>query len=137
MTHADRIILRGMQFFAYHGMNPEEKKQGQSFIVDVEMTLDVERAGREDAIAHTVDYAKVYADVRDLVTGARYGLIERLAYVVATQLLRRYPLDEVLVRVHKPEAPLPGAFADVVVEMRRRAVDVLQEAATLAGEEGR
>lgn len=120
---SDRILLQGMQFFAYHGLLQSEQELGQPFAVDVEMTLDLERAGREDNLEQTVDYSQVFADVRDLVTTTRYGLIERLAHAVAEMLLTRYALAEVLVRVHKPHAPLPGRFQDVVVEIRRRPED--------------
>lgn len=124
MSYADRIMVRGMEFFAYHGLYAEEKAAGQRFVIDVELTLDTSQAGRQDTLGATVDYSRVFTEVRDVVTGSRYKLIERLAHAIAERLLAHQALQEVRVVVHKPEAPLPGTFQDVAVEIRRTRADM-------------
>jgi dihydroneopterin aldolase len=112
-----KVVLQGMSFHAHHGVYPEETKLGGRYLVDVELTLDDPSV---DEVAHTADYGAVYARVRELVTGERYRLIEVLAARIADDLLaREVHLRAVLVRVHKPHAPLPGVFGDVYVEVTR------------------
>lgn len=112
-----KIVLLGMEFHAHHGAFDEEAKLGARFTVDLELALDLPE---EDVLDATVDYARVYANVQQVVTGSRHYLIESLAAVIAQRLLDTEPLlDSLLVRVHKPHAPLPGVVRDVYVEVRR------------------
>jgi dihydroneopterin aldolase len=114
-----RLVLRGLSFHAHHGYRPEEVLLGARFVVDVELQLAL--VPQEDDLAHTVDYAQVYEAVREEVTQQRYRLIETLADRIAERLWQSYPQVEALtVRVHKPQAPLPGLFDDVYVEIVRR-----------------
>ncbi|MGY2711561.1 dihydroneopterin aldolase [Thermostichus sp. MS-CIW-28] len=117
-----RLVLQGLVFHAYHGHCPEEAVLGGRFVVDVEMQLSL--AQIQDDLSGTVDYAQVYEMVRQEVTGQRRRLIETLADQIAERLWQSYPqLEALTVRVHKPQAPLPGLFEDVYVEVdRRRAV---------------
>ncbi|HIK21813.1 MAG TPA: dihydroneopterin aldolase [Synechococcus sp. M44_DOE_062] len=117
-----RLVLQGLVFHAYHGHCPEEAVLGGRFVVDVEMQLAL--ASVKDDLDRTVNYAAVYEVVREEVTQRRYRLIETLADQIAERLWQSYPqLEALIVRVHKPQAPLPGLFKDVYVEIdRRRAV---------------
>jgi dihydroneopterin aldolase len=117
--NSDRIILNGMQFYGYHGVMAEEQELGQPFIVDLEMYCDLKDAGEKDDLTRTVDYSRVFEQVQRIVTGERFQLIEALAERIAAEVLAEYPLDELVVRVKKPHAPLRGIFTDVVVEIRR------------------
>lgn len=108
----DLILLEGMRFYAYHGVNPEERSLGQRFIVDVELRADLRAAGRSDAIADTISYSDVYKRVRDIVTGQARDLIEAVAHDIALGLLREFPAQAVTVTMRKPEAPLRGAVLD-------------------------
>lgn len=114
----DRIVLTGMEFYAYHGVFDEEGKLGARFAVDVELRLALTSA---DTIKATVDYGRVYALVEEAVTGSRFKLIEALASTIVERLLASEELvEEATVRVHKPNAPLPGIVRDVFVEVTRR-----------------
>ena len=66
MPH-DKILLEGMQFYASHGYNPEEKALGQPFRVDLEAEMDVQAAGRSDSLKDTVSYSHLYETVREVV----------------------------------------------------------------------
>ena len=113
----DRIILSGLEFYGFHGVFFEEETLGSRFIVDVELYLTLPK---EDNLALTVDYGKIYALVRQKVTEERYKLIEVLANTITEDILLHYLLvQKVVTRVHKPHAPLPGVFRDVVVEVCR------------------
>lgn len=116
----DKIILEGMEFYGYHGVLAEEQALGQRFVVDVELCLDLGPAGRADDPDMTVNYARVFEQVQKIVGGRPYRLIESVAEAVAAEILERFPVSEVAVRVKKPQAPVPGHFAWMAVEVRRR-----------------
>ncbi|OIQ57012.1 dihydroneopterin aldolase [Moorella thermoacetica] len=116
----DKIILAGLEFYGFHGYHPAEQQLGQPFIVDLELYLDLEPAGRTDALEATVNYAQVYCLVQEIVTGRPYKLLEALAAAISDAILAGFPVDEVLVRVKKTRAPLPGSFDYAAVEIRRR-----------------
>jgi dihydroneopterin aldolase len=56
----DKLILRGVKFHGYHGVNPEERKLGQKFLVDVDAWLDLRLAGKSDCLSDTVSYTDIY-----------------------------------------------------------------------------
>ena len=114
----DRICLTGLEFFGRHGVYAEEGKLGARFVVDLELSLDLSRIS--DNVSDTVDYGVVYRTVQTEVEGSRYYLIEALANHLADRLLAEHErLGAVIVRVHKPHAPLPGVFRDVFAEVHR------------------
>lgn len=115
----DKIILEGMEFYGYHGTRPEERSLGQRFILDVELFLDLRPAGVSDDLDRTVNYARVFEIVQSIVCGRPCRLIESLAEAVAKELLEQFPVAEVKVCVKKPQAPVPGRFTWVAVEIRR------------------
>ena len=115
----DRIHLRGVEAFGYHGVLPHEKRDGQPFVVDVVMELDLATAGGSDALDDTVSYAEIAGEVVSRITGPSFDLIERLAEVVADDVLRHRLVGAATVTVHKPQAPVGHPFTDVAVEVHR------------------
>ncbi|HJW21018.1 MAG TPA: dihydroneopterin aldolase [Candidatus Limnocylindrales bacterium] len=116
----DRILLAGMAFQARHGVEDQEKLEPQRFEVDVELLLDLQPAGLEDDLGRTVDYAGVYATVRQIVESTSFNLIEAVAEAIAHEVLtgeRR--ASEIVVRVRKPQVRLGGELAYAGVEIRR------------------
>ena len=110
---SDQILLEGMRFYAYHGVNPEERALGQRFTVDVVLAVDLRRAGQSDDLADTVSYSAVYKLVRRIVEGEPHDLIEAVAEEVAGEILASFPpVQRVSVTVRKPEAPLKGSMLD-------------------------
>ncbi len=116
---ADRIMLRGVRATGYHGVFEHERRDGQEFVVDVELSLDLSRAGGSDELADTYDYGKLATAVVARIEGEPYDLVERLAAVIADDVLRDLRVDEVRVTVHKPQAPVPVPFDDVAVTVTR------------------
>lgn len=116
----DRIVLAGMAFRARHGVEPWEKLEDQRFEVDVELLLDLASAGVADELARTIDYSVVYAIVRRVVESTSFDLIEGLAEAIAREVLDAEPrVDELVVRVRKPDVWLGGVLAYAGVEIRR------------------
>lgn len=118
----DTIELRGLTFYGYHGAFAEEQRLGQRFVVDVRLGLDLAEAGRLDDLTRTVDYGKVAGTVRSIVEGPPFRLIEALAEALAGAILADHPpVQEIVVRVEKPSAPVAAAPSGLVaVEIRRR-----------------
>ena len=116
----DRILLTDMRFTARHGVHDHEKVVPQRFEVDVELTADLRPAGLEDDLERTVDYGLVYDTVRQIVESTTFNLIEALAEAIANELLSEHPsVNEVAVRIRKPEVQLGGPLAHAAVEIRR------------------
>ena len=117
---SDRIVLQGVSARGFHGVLDVEKADGQDFVVDVMLEVDLRRPGGSDLLAHTVNYAEVAADTVALITGPSLDLIETLADRIAAAALRRPLVQAVQVTVHKPHAPVGVPFGDVKVVLERR-----------------
>ncbi len=119
----DKIILKGLVFYGYHGTLPEERKLGQRFVVDVTLETDLRRAGDTDDLSKTVNYAEVLADVKAIVEGPPCELIETVAERIAKKLLTITLVKAVDVCVKKPQPPLKGAvmeYAGVGIRREKR-----------------
>ncbi len=115
----DVIRLLNMTFYAFHGVDEAERKLGQRFEVDAELFLDLRRAGETDDLTQTVDYVRVYELIEEIVIEHEYQLIETLAEEIAQSILKTFPVEEVTVRVRKPNAPFRGICDAVEVEITR------------------
>lgn len=113
----DRITLTGLTATGYHGVFPEERREGQPFVVDVVLGLTLDT--HSDDLSATVNYAEVAADVEAVITGEPYHLIETVAGAIAERCLTHGRVGSVTVTVHKPRAPLSQTFADVSVTISR------------------
>ena len=117
----DWIILKGMQFYGYHGVNTEEKALGQPYVVDLSAELDLSRPGMTDHLADTVSYTHIYRQVKQVVEGESKNLLEALAGAVARQVLDSFPVESVQVTVKKPLPPVKGSVIEyAAVEIVRR-----------------
>ena len=105
----DRVLLEGMVFFGRHGVLASERELGQRFVVDVEMGLDLRRAGISDDLTETVDYSEVHKRVRKIAEGDPFDLIEAVAERIAASILESHPkIEAVRVKVKKPDVRLEG-----------------------------
>lgn len=103
------VRLVNAVFYAHHGVMQEEHRIGGRYEVDVAIDLDIEKAAKEDDLDETVDYERIYGVVREIVTRNRFYLIERLAYLIAHEVLEVYPrIESVEVSVRKPNPPVGG-----------------------------
>lgn len=115
----DEIRIDGLEVFAHHGVFDSEKESGQTFLVDLSLSLDLNEAANSDRLEATVDYGEISQRVHDLVTKTRYNLIERVGGEVAAMLLEDRRIGAVEVTIHKPDAPIGLPFSDVSVTIRR------------------
>ena len=116
----DRIIMEGMQFYGFHGVNVEERSLGQSYVVDLAVEIDLGVSGRSDRLEDTVSYTYLYRSVQKVLEGEAKNLLEATAEAVAGRILEEFPVDAVQVRVKKPRPPIKGSFVEnAVVEIYR------------------
>lgn len=115
----DLITVTGLEAWGYHGVLDHERRDGQRFVVDLTLGLDLAPAAQTDDLGRTVDYGTLSAGVHDAIASDPVDLIETLAQRIADLCLREEPVQWVRVTVHKPQAPIPVAFSDVAVTIER------------------
>lgn len=119
----DKLQLRGMRFYGYHGVFAEENRLGQQFIVDLELLIDLQQAALTDELQYALDYSELHEFVRGIVEGPPVKLIEALTDQVASRVLEHYTMvNEITVRVTKPHPPFKVEFDGVTIEMNRKRV---------------
>lgn len=102
-----------MQFYGYHGVNPEERALGQRYVVDLTADLDLRRAGETDRLEDTVSYSEVYRAVRAVMEGEPRNLLESAAQAITDRILAEFPVDAVMVTVKKPNPPVRGSAIEM------------------------
>lgn len=116
----DKIIVKNLKIFAYHGVNPEEKTDGQNFVFDITAFLDLTEPCKSDNVDDTVSYAKIIKTVTRIVTDVKNDLLERVAQRVSDGLFEDFPkIQRLKITLKKPEAPIKADFEWVAVEIER------------------
>jgi len=116
----ERICITGLELRAFHGVNREEREQGQVFLLDLVLEADLSRACRSDSLDDTVNYARVIKTAAAAFSGP-CNLIERAAEITAQAVLEAFPaVEAVTLRVHKPDAPVKMTVQDITIELYRR-----------------
>lgn len=115
----DRIRIAGLEVHAHHGVLDEERRDGQRFVVDLDLAVDLGPAGSTDELSRTVDYGQLAQRVHDAVASGPVDLIETLAQRIADLCLGETSVHRVTVTVHKPQAPVPVPVTDVAVTIER------------------
>lgn len=119
MNHLDEITLTGIRGMGYHGVYDFERRDGQEFVVDLSLYLSLAPAAASDDVADTVHYGELAEQVVAIIAGEPVNLIETLATRIADAVLTRDLVQLVRVSVHKPQAPIPVPFGDVVVTVTK------------------
>jgi dihydroneopterin aldolase len=116
----DKIKVTGIEGLGYHGLYDSEREIGQPFVVDVELELDLEAAGKTDEIDYTVDYNDIAQLIYNEIIGPPMKLLETLGERVCEKIFTAYPaVQEIEVTVHKPRAPISVPFGDVSITLKR------------------
>jgi dihydroneopterin aldolase len=116
---ADRITLTGLRVRGFHGVFDDERRDGQDFVVDITLWLDLTEAVAGDELTATVHYGELAQLAAGIVAGPPRDLIEAVAGEIADTVMATYAPHAVEVTVHKPSAPIPLDFQDVAVTIRR------------------
>ncbi len=115
----DSIEITGITAIGFHGVYTQERTSGQKFVVDVKLSLNLEKV--KDDLSKTVNYADVAKIIVRHIQGEPVNLIETVAELIADEVLKEYSLvKKIEVAVHKPQAPLGIEFSDVIVRIKRK-----------------
>ncbi|GIO24222.1 dihydroneopterin aldolase [Oceanobacillus sp. J11TS1] len=116
----DKITLKRMQFYGYHGLLPEENTLGQRFYVDADLYLSLKKAGKSDAMEDSIHYGEAYERIKYVVEEKQFNLIEAVAEAIADELFASFEqLEACTIHVTKPDPPIPGHYDSVAVEIYR------------------
>lgn len=116
---SDRIELRGLRVRGRHGVFDHERAEGQDFLVDIVVWIDLTEAAGTDELSDTYDYGLLAERASAIVACPARNLIETVAGEIAEDVMNDSRVHAVEVTVHKPQAPIPQVFADVAVVARR------------------
>jgi dihydroneopterin aldolase len=115
------MFVTGLLIHAHHGVMEHEAKVGQRFVIDLELTLDLDAAARSDKLADTVSYSAIVDVAMEVFTKRNYRLIEAAGGNVADAVLAAFPkIQTVRVTVRKPHAPISAIFGDAGVSITRK-----------------
>ncbi len=115
----DTVSLHGIDVYAHHGVLPAERELGQRFVIDVDLWADCSAAALSDDLEQALDYSVAHQLVQEKTASTSFHLIEALAGELCRTLLQNLPVEKVLVRVHKPQAPIPGFMGQATVTLTR------------------
>lgn len=115
----DRIELRGLTVRGNHGVFDHERRDGQDFVIDITLWIDLAAAAASDDLNDTYDYGVLAQRAADIVAGPARDLIETVSAEIAEDVMKDERVQAVEVVVHKPSAPIPLTFSDVAVVARR------------------
>ncbi|MBM7417084.1 dihydroneopterin aldolase [Rhodococcus sp. BP-349] len=115
----DRIELRGLTVRGNHGVFDHEKRDGQDFLVDLVVHMDLAPAAASDDLTKTAHYGELAEAAAAVIAGPSRDLIETVASEIADGVLTDPRVERVEVTLHKPSAPIPLTFTDVAVVVTR------------------
>jgi|SRR5699024_10094981 len=120
----DKIKLKNMRFYGYHGLFAEEKKLGQIFIVNATLYTSLRQAGLSDQMEDSVHYGEAFDIVREVVEGEPKHLIEAVGEEVAQSLLQAFSsIVACRIEIEKPSPPIEGHYDGVAIEIFRERVE--------------
>ncbi len=117
----DRIILRDLGFYGYHGVFAEEAKLGQRFFIDTELGVDLSVPAATDRLSTGISYADIYDVVKAGFEGKRMKLLEAVAQNIVDGIFEAFQtVDWVVIRIRKPEAPIAMVRGEAAIELHRK-----------------
>lgn len=124
----DKIVLKNMRFRSFSGVLPEEKKDGQDFVITLTLTCSDIPGCKTDKLSDTVDYGKVFSMVKNYVENASVDLIEHMGYQIIVKIMRAFSMvDQISCEIQKPKAPIDGDFDYMSVIVSRTRAQMEQE----------
>jgi dihydroneopterin aldolase len=115
----DELSVRGIECFAHHGVFDFERREGQTFVVDLVLGFDTRAAAATDDLAETVNYGTLVMDVKAAVERDPVDLVETVAQRIADVCLTDTRVEWARVTLHKPDAPIDATYSDVALTITR------------------
>lgn len=116
----DRIILKDLGFYGYHGVFAEEAKLGQRFFIDLELGTDLTAPAETDRLSAGISYADIYDVVKLTFEARRMKLLEAVANNIVEALFQSFQgVNWIILRIRKPEAPIAMVRGEAAIELHR------------------
>jgi len=115
----DCIHVKGIRSYGYTGLFPEERTMGQWFEVDLTLWVDLQVSGKSDDINDTVDYRKAIEIIKHIIKTAKFALVEKLAEVIAENILHLESVSQVRVQLSKLAPPIPDFDGQITIDITR------------------
>ena len=120
------LIINGLKLFSYHGVNQEEKTNGQNFIIDIEIKTKRLTGYKNDNLDDVLNYSNVIKQVTNFFTHKTYNLIEKAAEDTVENLFKTFnEIEEITLTLKKPEAPISANFEFVAIKISRKRSDYI------------
>ncbi|XP_018491097.1 dihydroneopterin aldolase 1 isoform X2 [Raphanus sativus] len=122
MTGGDKLLLKGLKFYGFHGAIAEERTLGQMFLIDIDAWVSLKKAGLSDNLADTISYVDIFSIAKEIVEGPPLNLLEAVAERIASRTLEKFPrVTAVQVKLVKPNVALIKSSIDYLgVEIFRQ-----------------
>lgn len=116
----DKMYIKDLEIYGFHGVNEEEKNMGQKFLISAQLYMDLRAPGKSDDLSKTVNYAELCWEIEEVFKRKKYDLIEKTVEEVSKYILLNYDLiKRVKLMVKKPWAPIGKPVKYVAVEVDR------------------
>ena len=118
----DKIRLKNIIFYAHHGYYKAEREMGQKFEIDIEVSCDLSHSAETDDLNKTIDYAKIYSIAQETFSNYKFKLLETVAEIMATEILKLEGVLDIKINVRKPHVPMNGVLDYAEVEIFRKSL---------------
>lgn len=115
----DQILIRGLRELAVIGVLPEEQVRAQPIEINIDLDVDLAKAGGSDDLDDTVNYGELAEEIRRVVTTERYALLERLAQRIAEVCRDDSRVARCVVELRKLRPPIAAQADYVAVRVER------------------
>ena len=116
----DSIRVNNLKIPARHGVFEFEKEKDGIFEIDLELFLPLYRPGESDKLEDTINYQDIIQTTIEAFTFKQFSLVEAAAQSVCNSLLNEFKIDNIIIRVRKPHAPIKADFDNVEIELNRK-----------------
>jgi len=124
----ERILIKGLELFAHHGVHDSEREHGQVFLLDLYISANVRAACESDDLNDTVNYSRVIDCAAAAFCAGSHQLIERAAWVTADAIMHQFSaIEHLQLCVHKPDAPVKQIVSDIIFEIERNRESIIHE----------
>ena len=116
----DKIYLKNIKIYAYHGCMEEEKKIGSDYLVNLIVHADLSLSCESDELKDTVDYVALLDIVKNQMK-MRANLLENVADRVVNKIISKFPsVKKAVVKIAKLNPPINGDTDEVVIRREKK-----------------
>lgn len=111
------IQLKDLQFYAYHGVAPQETKVGNLFIINLTLYTPLEKAAKSDSVDDTISYAVLFDLIKEEMD-IPSKLLENVGYRIAKRIIEEFPqTDQLIISVAKKNPPMGSDIDTASIEL--------------------